>query len=196
MIDNIQQEYIRNYRQKGIHQEGRIFKGLINEACRKMHVATIPSKFETIIYKINFTQAFGSANPRFSTNLTKETVSSSRLVDLSANSCSNPSFSKNGNAGFVNSEKRLGIHNKFVNSGPGPGQYDVVKNFLREETIQPIGSFILTKKKNSSNDVNRIIVNKAISPGPCDYNPKINGSPKCHKNVFISKTNRSSNINL
>lgn len=54
-----------NYRQKGKSISGKVYKGFIQEASSKVSVGTIPSKFETIIYKNSNSKAFNSSTTRF-----------------------------------------------------------------------------------------------------------------------------------
>ena len=44
---------------------GKIFKGVINDAPMKVRVASIPSKFENVIYRDNKPPAFGNSRDRF-----------------------------------------------------------------------------------------------------------------------------------
>mgnify|MGYP006876341347 CR=1 FL=1 len=44
---------------------GKIYKGTINDAPMKVKVASIPSKFENVIYRNNKPPAFGNSRDRF-----------------------------------------------------------------------------------------------------------------------------------
>lgn len=54
-----------NYRQKGRSVDGKVVKGFIQSAHQKLSTGSIPSKFETIIYKNTNNKAFGSSSGRF-----------------------------------------------------------------------------------------------------------------------------------
>jgi len=54
-----------NYRQKGKSSEGRLARGFIKNASSKVSVGSIPSKFETIVYKNSNSKAFDSSQLRF-----------------------------------------------------------------------------------------------------------------------------------
>jgi hypothetical protein len=54
-----------NYRQQGKRVEGKIYTGFIKDAASKISVGSIPSKFETIVYKNNNTRGFLTSQIRF-----------------------------------------------------------------------------------------------------------------------------------
>lgn len=55
-----------NLRSKGIAQSiGKIHKGCVKDATTKLSIGSIPSTYESIIYKTDNKKAFGTSEKRF-----------------------------------------------------------------------------------------------------------------------------------
>lgn len=48
---------------------GKIYKGTLNDAPMKVKVASIPCKFENVVYRNNKVPAFGNSRDRFYSHL-------------------------------------------------------------------------------------------------------------------------------
>lgn len=115
-----------NYRQKGKSSDGKVVRGFIKDASSKVSIGSIPSKFETIVYKNNNSKAFGSSQLRFST-VEDEKPGPGYYEEPSQQTIlfgEKQSLSKKGYGnGFVSASDRNTFQAKYLNSGPGPGTY-------------------------------------------------------------------------
>jgi hypothetical protein len=85
---------------------GKIFKGTINDAPMKVRVASIPSKFENVIYRLNKTPAFGNSRDRFysqSQNLKLQEPGPTNY--LNPDNTSHKIFSKKGYGSLISNTK-------------------------------------------------------------------------------------------
>lgn len=114
-----------NYRQKGKNSDGRISKGFIRDASSKVSIGSIPSKFETIVYKNSNGKAFGSSQLRFDGSDDERPGPGHYDHSESATLFGDKeSISKKGlGNGFVSNSERNVFQMKYLNSGPGPGSY-------------------------------------------------------------------------
>lgn len=91
-----------------------------------MSVGSIPSKFETIVYKNTNNKAFGSSELRFSS--AENDMPGPGYYPLPSQSViisgEKESLSKKGYGnGFASSSERNPFSAKYLNCGPGPGSY-------------------------------------------------------------------------
>lgn len=186
MIDT-REETKLNFRQAGRIQGGKIAKGPLQDPINKTTTASIPYKFETILYKNTNPKGFGASSQRVNRNEDLGPGPGSYDYEHAQSRSNTASMSKKGYGnGFVSQATRL-LYRGYINTGPGPGAYNFVAKPFQVTHI------VHDNKKDSSEE---LIKSKALQtdlPGPGYYNSDVpQGVPRRHNpnSVFKSGTGR------
>ena len=109
-----------NYRQAGKEKPGKLVKGFIHDGLNKSNSASIPYKFETILYENTNPRGFGQSAQRFFYADDMAPGPGSYNVNVQSLKLDGPSFSKKGlGNGFVSKSSRM-LYRGYINAGPGP----------------------------------------------------------------------------
>lgn len=106
----------------GALSAGKILKGTLNEAPIKLNVASIPSKYENVIYHNSTKPAFGDSNKRFFQFNSNDTSITPGPGCYDLNKTFSKVDSKKG-SGFFASQTKLQKLQRARSHGPGPGSY-------------------------------------------------------------------------
>jgi len=176
-----------NFRQAGRIQAGKLAKGPLQDAVNKTTTASIPYKFETILYKNTNPKGFGASSQRV---LRSEDIApgpGSYDFEASKLRSNTASFSKKGYGnGFVSQANRM-LYRGYINSGPGPGAYSFVAKPFQVTHI------VHEQKKDSSEELLKSKSLQTDVPGPGYYNAdtaKGQGRLPMANSVFKSGTGR------
>ena len=134
--------------------------------------SSIPSKYETVIFKFENKKAFGASAVRFQINTNENPGPGSFNQNRKIKPARfKESYSKKGYTnGFAsNAERRVG-NIRYVNTGPGPGYYS---HKLFNQTTKR--NMFLRSKKEISQKGKKSKIQKfwETVPGPGHYNPLI-----------------------
>jgi len=170
-----------NYRQAGINPGGKLVKGFINEPFNKTQTSSIPYKFETILYKNQNPKGFGNVSTRF--HKYDDIRPGPGAYDLNSSFCSDKSasFSKKGTGGFASSSKRL-ISRPYINTGPGPGEYDANPKPFQVIHVKPPNIGFSRALSTSSS----FIDDKNDVPGPGTYDVDVRLSTASTRAASVS----------
>jgi len=185
----MEQEPVRpNFRQAGKQLPGKLVRGFIQDPVNKGTTASIPYKFETILYRNTNPKGFGASAQR---NTRTEDIApgpGSYDYEKALSRESTASYSKKGfGNGFVSQTNRL-LYRGYINTGPGPGSYNPVE--------KPFSvTHISQEHKRHNEDSLKTNPAQADVPGPGYYNPERSKTsslpnPKLAVSVFKSNTGR------
>jgi len=177
-----------NFRQAGKQQPGKLVRGFIQDPINKGTTASIPYKFETILYRNTNPKGFGASAQRGIRNedISPGPGSYDYLKTYSREDSA--SYSKKGYGnGFVSTTTK-GMFGKYVNTGPGPGSYN-----QKEKPFMV--THISQDHKRNSDDALKAKTAQVDVPGPGYYNPERSKTsstlnPKLINSVFKSNTGR------
>lgn len=176
-----------NFRQAGKQLPGKLVRGFIQDPMSKTTSASIPYKFETILYKNNNPRGFGASAQRGIRGEDLTPGPGSYDAQKTKPAESTASFSKKGYGnGFVSQTTRL-LYRGYVNTGPGPGAYTCVEN--------PFTVTHVDKRKDPKEEPQKSKTPAVDLPGPGFYNPERSKTSTLPHNravaaVFKSNTNR------
>ncbi|CAD8065671.1 unnamed protein product [Paramecium primaurelia] len=176
-----------SYRQKGKlpSANSKLYKGFVHDATSKLSVGSIPAKLELIIYRDQSTKAFGSSEPRFKQQLPDNPGPQEYDCGLyQVGKVQSESISNKGTGGLACSQERNVFAPKYVNSGPGPGQYNSNNSFNSSQSTNNPSFFMRQQQQKSVEKV------EVINPGPGEYDMPQPKKSNVVKYVFSSKTLR------
>lgn len=160
-----------NFRQAGKEKSGKLLRGFIQDPVGKASSSSIPYKFETILFRNTSQKGFGGSAQRFFASEDQQPGPGSYNPPTTgfANS-EGKTFSKKGlGNGFVSKSSRM-LYSGFVNTGPGPGSYNVVEKPFKVTHVQPESS-IMNSSRTGSTDVTTKKTTIEF-PGPGHYKPE------------------------
>ena len=176
-----------NFRQAGKQLHGKLVRGFIQDPINKTTSASIPYKFETILYKNNNPKGFGGSAQRVSRNEDLGPGPGSYDYDKNIGRSESASYSKKGYGnGFV-SQSHRNIYKGYINSGPGPGSYDSVDKPFKVPHVTQEGKKSTSETTFKASQVER--------PGPGHYNPECSKlsnvfNSRVANSIFLSNTGR------
>jgi len=184
-----------NFRQAGRQTHGRLAKGPLQDPINKTTTASIPYKFETILYKNSNPKGFGASSQRVVRSEDLGPGPGSYDYDQVHSRSNTASMSKKGYGnGFVSQATRL-LYRGYINTGPGPGAYNFVAKPFQVTHI------VHNQKKDSSEELLKSKALQADLPGPGYYNADVATELNRRQqpnSVFKSSTGRyntASNVN-
>lgn len=178
-----------NFRQAGRQTQGKLLKGFIQDPINKTTNASIPYKFETILYRNTNPKGFGASAQRATRHEDIGPGPGSYDNGQVFSRSNTASFSKKGYGnGFVSQTNRL-LYRGYINSGPGPGSYTQNDNPFKVTHI------LHENHKDISDDLRKSKTSQLEVPGPGHYNPEITKSStlansKVVNSIFKSNTGR------
>ena len=140
-----------NFRQAGKDKPGKLLRGFIQDPVGKGTTSSIPYKFETILYHNTNRKGFGQSAQRFFASEDLQPGPGQYNPPTTGfDKGMAPSISKKGlGNGFVSKSSRM-LYSGFVNTGPGPGHYNVVEKPFKVTHVQPEPSTVNTSRTGST----------------------------------------------
>lgn len=178
-----------NYRQAGKEKSGRVFKGTIQDPLNRSQAASIPYKFETILYKNTNPRGFGASAQRFFLTEDLAPGPGSYAHEQAYAKDTAPSYSKKGfGVGFVSKSNRNLFGRAYPNTGPGPGTYSSIDKPFQVTHITPDPS------NNTSRTTIDTLKSHAELPGPGHYHVNTNSVSTINKTPQISSVFKSTSL--
>lgn len=177
-----------NFRQAGRQPQGKLLRGFIQDPINKTTSASIPYKFETILYKNTNPRGFGASAQKLIKSEDLGPGPGSYDSDI-AFSKTSTSFSKKGYGnGFVSETNRL-LYRGYVNTGPGPGAYNPAEQPFKVTHVPHDG------KKGAFDTAPKLQPMTSDIPGPGFYDPNIGKTSgvlnsRIVNSIFKSNTGR------
>jgi len=176
-----------NFRQAGRLPQGKLLRGFIQDPINKTTSASIPYKFETILYKNTNPKGFGASAQKLVRSEDLGPGPGSYDSETTLSTTNTTSYSKKGYGnGFASETARL-LYRGFVNTGPGPGAYNPLDKPFRVTHI--------SHESKRSDTTPKLQPGSSDLPGPGFYNPDINKTSgvlnsRVVNSIFKSNTGR------